>query len=250
MASPFQELQSLPIQLPDHHPKPLYYPPNSNSVIISAVDDQDKAGVYKYGIDTNEIQLLQESEENLICHGQFIDYMNDKLYLFGGDDVFSKFNLNTMKHDQRTHDHPQEIEYCVFHKTASISSSKIYIDNTSIRTSFIWRPWFHRVFFVLGLPILTWVFSQIIRGLLTPSSDALYAVPSRLLTELPLLFLFYGSFYVFLKQLVEFKGRVHIFISLMIVVSLSLITYTEFLQVSDLYGNRMNTVFKTYYQIL
>ena len=128
------------------------------------------------------------------------------------------------------------------------SSSKIYIDNTSIRTSFIWRPWFHRVFFVLGLPILTWVFSQIIRGLLTPSSDALYAVPSRLLTELPLLFLFYGSFYVFLKQLVEFKGRVHIFISLMIVVSLSLITYTEFLQVSDLYGNRMNTVFKTYYQ--
>ena len=128
------------------------------------------------------------------------------------------------------------------------SSSTIYIDNTSIRRSFIWRPWFYRVFFVLGLPILTWILSQIIRGLFMASPDSLYVIPSRLLTELPLLILFYGSLYVFLKQLVENKGRVHIFVSLMIVVSMSLITYTEFLRVSDLYGNRMNTVFKTYYQ--
>jgi len=128
------------------------------------------------------------------------------------------------------------------------SSSKICITNTNIRMSFIWRPWFYRIFFVLGLPILTWVLSQIIRGLFIGSSDLLHVIPSRLLAELPLLILFYGSLYVFLKQLAEFKGRVQIFISLMIVVALSLITYTEFLRVSDLYGNRMNTVFKTYYQ--
>ena len=128
------------------------------------------------------------------------------------------------------------------------ASSAIYIDYTIIKTSFIWRPWFYSVFFVLGLPVLAWVFSQIIRGLFMGFSDSLSVIPSRLLAELPLLALFYGALYVFLKQLVIVKDRVSIFITLIIVVSLSLITWTEFLRVSDLYGNRMNTVFKTYYQ--
>ena len=135
----------------------------------------------------------------------------------------------------------------LFGKLGSVPM-EVHLNYRNVKDALIWRRWFYFVFFLLCLPIFVWAFSQIFSDLLGDSTNSLSVISSRFLTEMPLLSIFLISVYVLLKQLVVIKDRVTVFVCLIIVLALSFIMWAEFLRVADLYGNRMNTVFKTYYQ--
>eukprot|EP01084_Bolivina_argentea_P217999 370024_1 len=93
----FNKLDTIPLRCDCYHPKPLFYPHNSNEIIVSTDCDEVLAGIYKYNINTNSAQLLHEYDKyQTDRHGHFIDYKNEILYVFGGGyDVFNAFNLKT-----------------------------------------------------------------------------------------------------------------------------------------------------------
>eukprot|EP01084_Bolivina_argentea_P275078 469019_1 len=99
----FKQLHQLPtLDCSKYSPKALFYPKNSNSIIISTSTDiygsRASAGIYKYNLINNHLELLQNYENDMFVryHGQFIDYQNDILYLFGGnEDIYIEMNLKT-----------------------------------------------------------------------------------------------------------------------------------------------------------
>ncbi len=86
--------RKLPLQLQYKAPKPVNYPKNSNSFIISTDSDESNAGIFQYDIDNNTVKLLQKYDDTndkykFVAHGLFIDYTNHKLCMFGGGDSIS-----------------------------------------------------------------------------------------------------------------------------------------------------------------
>ena len=97
-ASPFREVQLLPMSFIYQVPKPSWYGTSGNTIIITTDYDDHNAGIYKYDITTNAYQSLTKYDVHGVqpkLHGQFIDYKHDMLYIFGGEDSFFTFNLNT-----------------------------------------------------------------------------------------------------------------------------------------------------------
>eukprot|EP01084_Bolivina_argentea_P234928 395468_1 len=92
----FQKLESLPHYWNEYMPKPLIYPENSNSIILSTSFHDDNSGIFTYNLITNTIELLCKYDDTIECndHGQFID--GDSLFIFGGDNhSFVVFDLKT-----------------------------------------------------------------------------------------------------------------------------------------------------------
>eukprot|EP01084_Bolivina_argentea_P023391 43625_1 len=101
--------RKLSLQFQYHVPKPLIYPKNGNSIIISTDSDEKYPGIYKYDLDNNTFKLLHTYDDDQFYraeeHGQFIDYTNHQLCIFGGTVTASLFldlitktircNLNT-----------------------------------------------------------------------------------------------------------------------------------------------------------
>eukprot|EP01084_Bolivina_argentea_P234927 395467_1 len=90
----FQKLESLPHYWNEYMPKPLIYPENSNSIIISTSSHDVNAGIFKYDLITNTMENLCKYDDSIGCiaHGQFIDC--DFLFIFGGEnDLFFVFDL-------------------------------------------------------------------------------------------------------------------------------------------------------------
>eukprot|EP01084_Bolivina_argentea_P035875 66422_1 len=84
---PFKSFPNIPLKLLTLHlPKPSFYPKNSNSIIISTCYNNTHAGVFKYDLDSNGLEMLQQYGNIAPTdHGQFIDYNNDTLHLLDGD---------------------------------------------------------------------------------------------------------------------------------------------------------------------
>eukprot|EP01084_Bolivina_argentea_P223796 378584_1 len=93
----FKQLQVLPLECDGYHPKPLYYPHDSNTVIISTDSRENNPGIFKYNINTNKLELIHKYDKcQTMHHGHFIDYKNEILYIFGGSyNTFNAFNLKT-----------------------------------------------------------------------------------------------------------------------------------------------------------
>ena len=131
---PFQKLQALSKQRFNFEThRPVKYPQNSNSIIISTDKDESNAGIYTFDIDKNEMKLLRQFSSQWLMkrdHGQFIDYIHNDLYLFGGDGwQFCKFNFDekTIIYGSDNHNYNEDIaEIGDYPKTAQISESIIY----------------------------------------------------------------------------------------------------------------------------
>eukprot|EP01084_Bolivina_argentea_P043362 79899_1 len=99
----FQNVHWLPQLYEDQcvkYPKPLFYPLNSNSIIISTMSGDDKEGIFTYNINTNKLKLLCEynfDRDEIEYHQHFIDYNNDILYIFDRWRTIKAFNLKTNK---------------------------------------------------------------------------------------------------------------------------------------------------------
>eukprot|EP01084_Bolivina_argentea_P304305 525489_1 len=93
----FKKLHTLPLQCNYYYPKPLFYVQNSNEIIISTRNDEDNAGIYKYNMNTNKIELVHKYDSTMSdITSHFIDYKNEILYTFGGYyNTFNAFNLKT-----------------------------------------------------------------------------------------------------------------------------------------------------------
>eukprot|EP01084_Bolivina_argentea_P037793 69890_1 len=95
----FNLLPKLPLKCNQyiHHtvPKPLFYPKNSNSVIISTNFNDTNPGVFKYNLDNNNLEPLLKYGNNTPHNcAQFIDYNNDTLHILYYD-KFININLKT-----------------------------------------------------------------------------------------------------------------------------------------------------------
>eukprot|EP01084_Bolivina_argentea_P265114 449262_1 len=78
----FKPLPKLPLECDYYMPKPLNYPKDSNFIIVSTGSAENNAGVFKYNIDSNSLEKLQEYVDFVPeDHGQFIDYHNDTLHI-------------------------------------------------------------------------------------------------------------------------------------------------------------------------
>eukprot|EP01084_Bolivina_argentea_P265111 449252_1 len=78
----FKPLPQLPLKFDEYIPKPLVYPENSNTIIISTGINDINPGIFKYNLDNNNCEKLHEYvdvEPN--THGQLIDYNNDTLHI-------------------------------------------------------------------------------------------------------------------------------------------------------------------------
>eukprot|EP01084_Bolivina_argentea_P264263 447595_1 len=97
----FTELPALQLKCELYHPKPLFYPHDSNEIIISTDAMENNPGIFKYNLITNKLihmHQYHENDEYFWSHGHFIDYKNELLYMFGGEtNTFSAFNLKTKK---------------------------------------------------------------------------------------------------------------------------------------------------------
>eukprot|EP01084_Bolivina_argentea_P264265 447597_1 len=95
----FNKLQPIPLIFLFYQPKPLFYPHNSNDIIISTDCRHNKPGIFKYNIVTNKLEVIHEYDYDtykISRHGHFIDYKNELLYIFGGTyGTFRAFDFKT-----------------------------------------------------------------------------------------------------------------------------------------------------------
>ncbi len=59
--STFKSCPELPLQLTNYYPKPIFYPTDSNTVIVSTNSCEEEAEYScMYNLDTNHLQILHE----------------------------------------------------------------------------------------------------------------------------------------------------------------------------------------------
>jgi YYY domain-containing protein len=108
-----------------------------------------------------------------------------------------------------------------------------------------------RISIVLGLiflPFFIWVAWQLGLSTLTWSTGPLVVVSERFLNVLPLTLVLFVSLYSLIRYAESGASYVMTFVLALISLALLLILGPEFLRVDDLFHNRMNTIFKVYYQ--
>ena len=104
----FTKLEEIKSTFNYYIPKPSYYQNNKqqSNIIISThhQENDNKAGIYSYNIDTNTINIIHKYHKNFKpeYHGQFLDTQNNIFYVFGGlnDDVFDLLNMENMQFSQ------------------------------------------------------------------------------------------------------------------------------------------------------
>jgi YYY domain-containing protein len=101
---------------------------------------------------------------------------------------------------------------------------------------------------LIFLPFFIWVAWQLGWSTLTWSTDPLSVVVQRFLNILPLALLLFVSLYSLIRHVESGASPVMAFVLALISLALLLILGPEFLRVDDLFHNRMNTIFKVYYQ--
>lgn len=89
--SSFMELQEL-------RPKPVFYPRNSNNIIMLARVNNIDVRICKYNLDNNNLEILCKADElsvNFFPDGQFIDHKNKILYNIENSGSFVAMDLQT-----------------------------------------------------------------------------------------------------------------------------------------------------------
>ena len=113
------------------------------------------------------------------------------------------------------------------------------------------REFWPRASVVLGLiflPFFIWVAWQIGWSTLTWSTAPLVVVSERFLNILPLVLLLFVALYSLIRYAESGASHAMTFVLALISLALLLVLGPEFLRVDDLFHNRMNTIFKVYYQ--
>jgi uncharacterized membrane protein len=113
------------------------------------------------------------------------------------------------------------------------------------------KEFWPRAIVVLGLiflPFFIWMAWQLGWSTLTWSITPLVVVAERFLNTLPLVLLLFVALYSLIRYVESGTSSAMIFVLTMISLALFLILGPEFLRVDDLFHNRMNTIFKVYYQ--
>ena len=98
------------------------------------------------------------------------------------------------------------------------------------------------------LPFLIWVAWQLGWSTLTWSATPIVVVGERFLNVLPLMLLLFVALYSLVRRGESGTSPALVFVLTLVSLGLMLILGPEFLRVDDLFHNRMNTVFKLYYQ--
>ena len=130
----FQKLPELPSQIEYFTPRPVFHPSETNCIILSTEKDGINGGIYKYHLEDNEITCLANYDEiesirekYFEYHTQFLDSINNKLYICGGDDtLFITYEIDTkiIKVGKNNDDYNDELANCgPWTKVVQINSS-------------------------------------------------------------------------------------------------------------------------------
>ena len=101
---------------------------------------------------------------------------------------------------------------------------------------------------LIFLPFFIWMAWQLGWSTLTWSTTPLVVVAERFLNTLPLVLLLFVALYSLIRYVESGASSAMVFVLTLISLALLLILGPEFLRVDDLFHNRMNTIFKVYYQ--
>jgi YYY domain-containing protein len=101
---------------------------------------------------------------------------------------------------------------------------------------------------LIFLPFFIWMAWQLGWSTLTWSTNPLLVVSERFLNVLPLVLLLFVALYSLIRYVESGASSAFVFVLTLISLAMLLILGPEFLRVDDLFHNRMNTIFKVYYQ--
>eukprot|EP01084_Bolivina_argentea_P202927 346627_1 len=134
----FKATSKLPLQCDLHIAKPIFYPKNSNSILISTSYDDTNPGVFKYNIDNNSLEMLFKYD-NIWYYPetpeQCIDYNNNTLHIIdskNGSHITIDLKTKTIKTNNKFYcgAHPQTVQ------VSSIKGDEIHIISDSIEDHF------------------------------------------------------------------------------------------------------------------
>jgi len=125
---------------------------------------------------------------------------------------------------------------CVGCDTALEASSSEFWPRAVVVLGLIFLPFFIWMAWQLGWSTLTW------------STNPLVVVSERFLNILPLVIILFVTLYSLIRYVESGSSSALVFVLALISLALLLILGPEFLRVDDLFHNRMNTIFKLYYQ--
>ena len=97
-------------------------------------------------------------------------------------------------------------------------------------------------------PLFVWAAWQLAWSTLTWSTDPIVVVGERFLNTAPLALILFVSLYSLIRYAETGVSPVMVFVLSIVSLALLLALGPEFLRVDDLFHNRMNTIFKLYYQ--
>ena len=101
---------------------------------------------------------------------------------------------------------------------------------------------------VVLTPLFVWAAWQLAWSTLTWSTDPIVVVGERFLNTAPLALILFVSLYSLIRYAETGVSPVMVFVLSIVSLALLLALGPEFLRVDDLFHNRMNTIFKLYYQ--
>ena len=101
---------------------------------------------------------------------------------------------------------------------------------------------------VVFAPLFVWAAWQLAWSTLTWSTDPIVVVGERFLNTAPLALILFASLYSLIRYAETGVSPVMVFVLSIVSLALLLVLGPEFLRVDDLFHNRMNTIFKLYYQ--
>ena len=101
---------------------------------------------------------------------------------------------------------------------------------------------------VVFAPLFVWAAWQLAWSTLTWSTDPIVVVGERFLNTAPLALILFLSLYSLIRYAETGVSPVMVFVLSIVSLALLLALGPEFLRVDDLFHNRMNTIFKLYYQ--
>ena len=113
------------------------------------------------------------------------------------------------------------------------------------------REFWPRATIALGVvltPLFVWATWQLAWSTLTWSTDPIVVVGERFLNTAPLALILFVSLYSLIRYAESGVSPVMVFVLSIVSLALLLALGPEFLRVDDLFHNRMNTIFKLYYQ--
>jgi len=139
---------------------------------------------------------------------------------------------------------------CLSLEMGNSSQSNLCVDyETALRAP--GKKFWPRVIIVIGLillPFFIWMAWQLVWSILTWSTTPLVVGSERFLNIMPLVLILFVALYSLVRYVESGASHVLVFVLTLISLAMLLILGPEFLRVDDLFHNRMNTIFKVYYQ--